>query len=436
MKQRLWRKTSLGVALPLKYGKARSQGQGHPVAEAPVYGSSGVIGTFDRALTTGPSLIVGRKGSVGSVHYSPVECWPIDTVFYVEKREDRSLPFFRYLLEHLQLGTMDRSTAVPGLSRDDYNSIEVYLPLLNEQQRIVAEIEKQFTRLDAGVGLLKQVRAALKMYRASILKAACEGRLVATEAELARKEGRSYETGEQLLARILIERRKTWNGRGKYKAPDAPNNANLPHLPEGWVWLTVETIAFVTKLAGFEYTKFVEYSPDGDLAVIKAENAGRGGFKRTEFSCVKSSKVAQLTRSQLRAGDLLMVFVGAGTGNVARVPDDRPYFLGPNIGMIRIESREVSAAYVELFLRSPAGNKLALGFAKAVAQPSLSMGAIRMIPLGLPPLAEQGRIVAEVERRFSVIEELETVVTANLKRAKRLRQSILHQAFCGELLRK
>jgi type I restriction enzyme S subunit len=129
-----------------------------------------------------------------------------------------------------------------------------------------------------------------------------------------------------------------------------------------------------------------------------------------------------------------MVFVGAGTGNVARVPDDQPYFLGPNIGMIRIQSCDVSPVYAEMFLRSPVGNSLALAFAKAVAQPSLSMGTIRMIPIALPALSEQERIVAEVERRLSVVEELEAVVSANLQRASRLRQSVLEKAFAGDLL--
>jgi type I restriction enzyme S subunit len=128
-----------------------------------------------------------------------------------------------------------------------------------------------------------------------------------------------------------------------------------------------------------------------------------------------------------------MVFVGAGTGNVARVPDDQLYFLGPNIGMIRVTSSNLLAAYLEIFLRAPIGNFLALGFSKAVAQPSLSMGTIRMIPVAIPPLSEQQRIVGEVERRLSVIEEIEAVVNANLQRSTRLRQSILQKAFEGKV---
>ena len=96
------------------------------------------------------------------------------------------------------------------------------LLLEDEQREIVAEIEKQFTRLEAGVAGLRRVQANLKRYRAAVLKAACEGKLVPTEAELARQEGRTYETGAQLLERILSERRQKWNGKGKYKEPARP----------------------------------------------------------------------------------------------------------------------------------------------------------------------------------------------------------------------
>jgi type I restriction enzyme S subunit len=123
-------------------------------------------------------------------------------------------------------------------------SAEIPLPPLPEQRRIVAEIEKQFTRLEAGVAALRRVQANLKRYRAAVLKAACEGRLVPTEAALARsprstKNGPpAYETGEALLARILTERRQNWQGRGQYQEPAALDTAKLFPLPAGWTWTT------------------------------------------------------------------------------------------------------------------------------------------------------------------------------------------------------
>ena len=119
----------------------------------------------------------------------------------------------------IRLNTGDR----PRVDFDQFSDYSIPLPPLPEQHRIVAEIEKQFTRLDASVAALKRAQANLRRYRASVLKAACEGKLVPTEADLARVEGRDYEPASQLLDRILTERRAHWESqekrRGKYKEP-------------------------------------------------------------------------------------------------------------------------------------------------------------------------------------------------------------------------
>ena len=147
-------------------------------------------------------------------------------------------PEFRDNVALLQSGSTRKR-----ISRKNLATIALPLPPLPEQRRIVAEIEKQFTRLDASTAALRRVQANLKRYRASVLKAACEGKLVPTEAELAQSEGRDYEPAGRLLERILSERRVRWdsqeNRRGKYKEPVAPDTSDLPELPEGWVWASL-----------------------------------------------------------------------------------------------------------------------------------------------------------------------------------------------------
>jgi type I restriction enzyme S subunit len=111
-----------------------------------------------------------------------------------------------------------------------------------EQHRIVAEIEKQFTRLHAGVAALRRAQANIKRYKASVLKAACEGRLVPQDP--------NDEPASKLLERILAERRKRWEedlrakgedpSKAKYIEPAPPATEGLPELPEGWWWATVE----------------------------------------------------------------------------------------------------------------------------------------------------------------------------------------------------
>jgi type I restriction enzyme S subunit len=132
-----------------------------------------------------------------------------------------------------QMCRLVQGALYPAVRPKDVRAFKILVPPPADQREIVAEIEKQFTRLEAGIAGLRRVQANLKRYRAAVLKAACEGKLVPTEAERARQQGRTYETGAQLRERILIGRRQKWIGKGKYKEPAKPDMTNLPPLPLG-----------------------------------------------------------------------------------------------------------------------------------------------------------------------------------------------------------
>ena len=179
------------------------------------------------------------------------------------------------------------------------------LPPLAEQHRIVAEIETQFTRLDASVAALRRAQANLKRYRASVLKDACEGRLVPTEAELARSEGRESEPADVLLEHILAERRARWESqekrRGKYKEPSAPDTSALSQLPEGWVWTTVDQL-----LARSEYGTSVKCSYEASgLPVLRIPNIVAGEIDLTDVKYATES-VPVDSETALAKGDVLM----------------------------------------------------------------------------------------------------------------------------------
>lgn len=106
------------------------------------------------------------------------------------------------------------------------------VPLFEEQQRIVVEIEKQFSRLDEAVASLKRTKANLKRYKAAVLKAAVEGRLT----EDWRRQHPDVEPASKLLERILTERRGKWKGKSQYKEPEGPDVSTRPSLPKSWVW--------------------------------------------------------------------------------------------------------------------------------------------------------------------------------------------------------
>lgn len=332
------------------------------------------------------------------------------------------------------------------------------VPPLPEQHRIVAKIEELFSELDAGTASLTRARAQLKTYRQALLKAAFEGKLTAPWRA---SNPDKLESPETLLSRIRKERDarfaaalddwqtalSEWRAGGEVgdrpskprrnPDPEPPTSHQIDHmvaLPDTWQWIQIADFAFVTKLAGFEYTKHVQYDPNGDLPVLKAENAGPLGFRQTEYSLVRSESVAMLKRSFLEGGELLMVFVGAGTGNVGIVPNDQQYFLGPNIGMIRIEATGLLPRYLELFLRSPLGSELKLSSVKAVAQPSLSMETIRQIPVAIPSPHEQSEIIEVLDSQLEHVDRVEDEIATALTRITALRQSILKKAFSGQLV--
>jgi type I restriction enzyme, S subunit len=112
-----------------------------------VYGSNGSVGWHNQAITSGPSIIVGRKGSIGKVHFSHQPCYPIDTTYYIEKTKKPSdLTWLYYLLLSLNLSDLNKSAAVPGLNRDDAYAKRVLFPPLEEQQRI-AQIASKCDRI-------------------------------------------------------------------------------------------------------------------------------------------------------------------------------------------------------------------------------------------------------------------------------------------------
>ncbi len=273
---------------------------------------------------------------------------------------------------------------------------------------------------------LRQVQADLKRYRAAVLKAACEGKLVPTEAELQKSAGKGqkgFESGEQLLKRIVAERRQHWTGRGKYKEPAAPDTANLPPLPVGWTWASVEQIS--TKVVDGVHKK-PNYVQSGiPFVTVRNLTAGPGiSFEKLHYITPEDHEEF-IKRANPEPGDILVSKDGT-LGVIRVIKTEVKFSIFVSVAMVKPVLREMSS-FLGHALSAP--QVQAQMVAKGSGLQHIHLEDLREDCVPLPPLAEQTRIVAEVERRLSVIEELESVVSANLQRATRLRQAILHNEF-------
>ena len=332
-------------------------------------------------------------------------------------------------------------TTFKEISKSKLRPFEFLLPPLPEQHRIVAEIETQFTRLDAGVAALERAQANLRRYKASVLKAACEGRLVHTEASLARAESRDYEPAGQLLARILAERRARWEAEhpGKrYKEPAPPDTESLPALPEGWAWATVEQSAAheprsITDGPFGSNLKTAHYTESGPR-VIRLQNVGNGEF-HDEKAHISQDHFETLRKHEIFTGDLIIAALGKSLPRACIIPA----YVGPAIvkaDCIRFKPHPSLgvAQYLNAALNSETLKRIAASIVHGVGRPRLNQKEVKSLPVPLPSFAEQRRIAEEVERRLSVVAALEASVSAALARARRLRQAVLKQAFEGRLV--
>ena len=140
-----WPLTRLGDICEFKYGKSLPE-TARTGGDISVFGSNGIVGAHNSALTNGPTIVIGRKGSHGEVNFSPASCWPIDTTYYVDRSTTKA--DVRWLFHRLcgaGLNQMNRAAAVPGLNREDAYRVEILLPTLEEQRRIAAILDQAET---------------------------------------------------------------------------------------------------------------------------------------------------------------------------------------------------------------------------------------------------------------------------------------------------
>lgn len=310
--------------------------------------------------------------------------------------------------------------------------LSVPLPSEDEQDEIVAELEKQFSRLDEAVANLKRVKANLKRYKASVLKSAVEGRLVETEATLARREGRTYETGEQLLQRILEERRAKWSGKGKYKEPAPLDVTPEGEHPEGWTWCNFEQVSssdrHALKAGPFGSALKKEFYAPSGYKIYGQEQVIAGDHKFGDYY-IAEDKYRELENCAVKPGDILVSLVGT-TGKVLVLPEGaEPGIINPRLIKLSLNPQFVTAQYASYYLQSAPARSFFKLQAHGGTMEILNLGIVKALPVCLPPLAEQSRIVAEVDRHLSIIREVEAEVDANLKRGQALRQSTLAKAF-------
>ena len=380
-------------------------------------------------------------GKVALVDHDIGEAYVSQSVALVRLGDKQLGKFLHYQLmtkvhgDKTHLESMAYGLGRPVLNLDNIRDVPIRLAPLDQQNRIVAEIEKQFSRLDEAVANLKRVKANLKRYKAAVLKAAVEGKLT----EEWRKAHPDVEPARELLKRILAVRRAKWNGKGKYKEPEIPSLSEFQNLPAGWTFARIEQLlpprkeAMKTGPFGSLLKKH-EHRAEG-IPVFGIENIEAMHFVPGSKIHVTAEKAKELNEYRVEPRDILISRSGT-VGEVCVVPEDiGAAIFSTNLMKISLGQNGMNPQFFTfLFNGSPFVLNQVADLCKGSTRNFLNQDILKTLVFILPPLEEQEEIVREVDRHFSLVKESEKEIDNTLRRAQRLKQSILNRAFSGKLM--
>ena len=295
-----WQTKRLGEFAPLAYGASLPVHERNSSGNVPVFGSNGVVDYHDSAVTDGPTIIVGRKGSFGKLHYSPGPCWPIDTTFYITGKDADLIRFTYHALSTLGLDNVNTDGAVPGLNRNTAHSKNLLVPSLPEQRAIafvLSDIDGLMDSLDALIVKKRAVKQAAM---------------------------------QQLLS-----------GRTR-----------LPGFSGDWTEFNMSDNAVLKARIGWQGLTTEEYLKTGEFFLITGTDFVRGQIDWSNCPFVDYSRFIQDRNIQLRPSDVLLTKDGT-IGKVAFV-DSLPgaATLNSGIFVIRPKTDGIIAKYIYYVLTS------------------------------------------------------------------------------------
>lgn len=363
------------------------------------------------------------------------------TEFHVFRSSPAILPelvFYFIRQESFRRAAAEEMTGSVGQKRvpaDFLFAVEIPLPPLAEQTRIVAKVETLLTRVNAGRQRLAKISGLMKRFRRSVLAAACSGQLT----EEWRDSQVGLESATDLLKRLTkLKSQRNENRSQKRKTTDqedsesANGDLELFEIPNEWCWVRIRSIMDEREAFCYGVVQPGADHADG-VPLIRAGDLDKGTVNSSELRRIPVEVDVEYKRSKISGGEILVTVVGAGIGAAAIVPNScRSYNIARAVAKIPV--REFSPKYVLAWLQTSDANRWMKNASREVARPTLNLEQLETLPVPLPPLDEQHEIAGRVEALLAQADRFEVRLAAAARRVETLTQTILALAFRGELV--
>lgn len=364
----------------------------------PIYGSGGIIGYANDYICEAGTTIIGRKGTINNPIFVNERFWNVDTAFGISPGEELLPQYLYYFCRQFNFASLDKSTTIPSLAKRDLLAIEMPVPPILEQKRIVARIEELFSELDNGVETLRKTKQQLAVYRQAVLKQAFEGR---------------FTTHQQLCVEL------PWASEEE--------TSTLPNIPAEWRYVALSNLGDLGRgKSKHRPRNDVKLFENGKYPFIQTGDVKAAKRYITEYS--KMYGEFGLQQSKLWPKGTLCITIAANIAETAFLGIDA-CFPDSVVGFAPFDN--VCSEYVKHFIES---QKLRLwAFAPATAQKNINLDTLENLVIPYCSFEEQKAVVSEIESRMTLCDSIEKTVDTALQQAEAMRQSILKQAFEGRL---
>jgi type I restriction enzyme S subunit len=396
-------------------------------------------------------LLVSWAASLGVYVWNRGPAWLNQHIFRVEP-EVRLVtqPFLYYSLKHAieALYKKSHGSGMVHVTKGKFDSHPIKLPPIAEQKRIVSKIDELFSRIDEGERALDRVQKLVERYRQSVLKAAVTGELT---REWREKNKDKLESGEALLARILKARREAWEkgelagmkAKGikpvnelwklRYEEPVRPDTTELPELPSGWLWVSMDMLTrdFITGPFGSALHKS-DYIVDG-IPLINPTNLRGGTITPDNAVTVSPETLERLARYKLQLGDIVLARRGEMGRCAAVTSEEIGWMCGTGSAILRCTS-EVLPEFAALALSSLHSRKFLEDNCAGTTMHNLNQDAMARVPVPVAGIGEQNAALDLLRKQITSASVLDKQCLGEERRSSALRHSVLKSAFNGELV--
>jgi type I restriction enzyme, S subunit len=384
-----YKKTEVGVipedwgVKKLKHLGSMNSGEGitakyiNEAGNYPCFGGNGLRGFTSRFTHNGEYALIGRQGALcGNVQYVTGVFFASEHAVVVTPGMNTDIKWLSYVLKDIQLNQYSESSAQPGLSVTKILELSVATPTLKSEQIAIAEALSDMDSLISSLEKLIAKKQSIKQGAMQVLL-----------------------TGKKRLSGFSGE----------------------------WEYLELGSCADISKLAGFEYSKyFNSYNDGGEIIVIRGTNITKNKLDLTDVKTIPTSTSNFLKRSQLKKDDLVFAYVGT-IGPVYLMTEDDKFHLGPNTARITVNEK-VFPPYAFIYFTSDLIKKEIEEHVSVGAQPSLSMTKIRKFKICLPSYIEQTAIAQILSDMDEEIEKH----TAKLNKYKAIKQGMMQELLTGK----